>query len=120
VAHHGPKQVLSAKRGKVKKEIKAIKAKLRNKSGKPTHAGPELASLRSTLQSLQKDVAAAGGPGAHDVSSALGHLDTSLKHLATVSAAGDPQKVIDELVAGIDAFQQAQTAAKAAGHNWVL
>jgi type VI protein secretion system component VasF len=120
VAHHGPKQVLSAKRGKVKKEIKAIKAKLRNQSGKATHAGPELASLRSTLQSLHKDVTAAGGPGAHDVSSALGHLDTSLKHLATVSAAADPQKVIDELIAGIEAFQQAQTAAKAAGHNWVL
>jgi len=120
VAHHGPKRLLSSKRGKVKKEIKAIKAKLRNKSGKATHAGRELASLRSTLQGLQHDVKAAGGPGASTVVSALGHLDTSLKHLATVSAAGDPEKTINELIAGVHAFEQARSAAKAAGHNWVL
>jgi type VI protein secretion system component VasF len=118
--HRPPKQLLSAKRSKVKKEIKAITAKLRNKSGTATHAGPELTSLRSTLQGLQHQVKAAGGPGAADVVSALGHLDTSLKHLATVSAAGDPEKVINELVAGVEAFQQAHSAAKAAGHNWVL
>lgn len=120
MAHHGPRQLLSSKRGKVKKEIRAIKARLRSRSGKATHAGPELSSLRSTLQGLQHDVKAAGGPGASTVVSALGHLDTSLKHLATVSAAGDPEKVINELVAGVEAFQQAQAAAKAAGHNWVL
>jgi hypothetical protein len=120
VAHHGPKQVLSAKRSKVKKEVKAIKAKLRNKSGKATHAGPELASLRSTLQGLQHDVKATGGPGATSVVSALGHLDTSLKHLATVSAASDPEKVINELIAGVEAFESARSAAKAAGSNWTL
>lgn len=119
---HGPapKQLLSARRSKVKKEIKALKAKLRNTSGKATHAGPELSSLRSTLQTLQHDVKAAGGPGATNVVGALGHLDTSLKHLATVSGAGDPEKVLNELIAGVQAFEQAQRAAKAAGHNWVL
>jgi type VI protein secretion system component VasF len=118
--HHGPRQLLSAKRSKVKKEIKAIEAKLRNKSGKATHAGPELTSLRSTLQSLQHDVKAAGGPGSSSVVSALSHLNTSLQHLATMSAAGDPENVISELVAGVEAFEQARTSAKAAGHNWVL
>ena len=116
----GPKQLLSARRRKVRKELAAVKAKLRNKSGKATHAGPELSSLRSTLQSLEHDVKAAGGSGASDVVSALSHLDTSLKHLATVSAAGDPEKVINELIAGVEAFEHARSAAKAAGHNWTL
>lgn len=121
MAHRpGPKQLLSARRSKVKKELKALKAKLRHTSGKPTHAGSELLSLRSTLQTLQHDVKAAGGPGAHNVVSALDHLDTSLKHLATVSAASDPEKTINELVAGVEAFEQARNAAKAGGHNWVL
>jgi hypothetical protein len=121
VSHRrGPRRLLTAKRGKVKKELKAVEAKLRNKSGKATHAGPELTSLRSTLESLQHDVKAAGGPGAADVVSALSHLDTSLKHLATVSAASNPEKVIDDLVAGVQAFERARSAAKAAGTNWAL
>lgn len=118
--HRGPKQLLSARRSKIKREIKAVEAKLRDKSGKATHAGPQLSSLRSTLASLQHEVKAAGGPGANDVSAALGHLDTSLGHLKTVSAASDPEKVIDQLVAGVEAFEKARSAAKAAGHNWVL
>lgn len=117
------RNLLNAKRTRVRQESKALTAKLEHALASPQggNATTQINQLRDTLRDLRHDVVTQGaGKHTADVAEALQRLDTSMALLAKATQTHDPNQALATLRGSWSALTKAQAHAELAGHDWTL
>jgi hypothetical protein len=117
------RNLLNAKRSRVRKESKALSTKLEHVLASPQggNATTQINQLRGTLRDLRHDVLTQGaGKHTADVAEALQRLDTSMALLAKATQTQDSNQALATLQSSWVALTKAQAHAELAGHDWSL